>query len=173
MKIENKADCKNVFIRQDEFKVDVETYGKVLYLVVFRVKITSNMDTFLNQKRNISIGLPTSKTLRMGQLNHWYSYIEFQVISLHPFFPGPRPLVIIHSVVRTQKCPKNCHFLTPDTYTYMCVSGVRKYIFFGRFFARAKWMIHKIIDFIAGKTKCVSLYFTGIEHGRQRPDYVP
>ena len=70
MNIENKADCKNVFIRQDEFKVDVETYGKVLYLVVFRVKITSNMDTFLNQKRNISIGLPSSKTLRMGQLNH-------------------------------------------------------------------------------------------------------
>ena len=33
----------------------------------------------------------------------------------------------------TPNLPKNQHFLPPDTYPYVCVSGVKKCSFFGKF----------------------------------------
>ena len=33
----------------------------------------------------------------------------------------------------TSKFPKNKHFLPPDTHTYVCISGGKKYLFFGNF----------------------------------------
>ena len=36
---------------------------------------------------------------------------------------------IIH-VLHTQNFPKKQHFLKPDTHTYLCVSGGKKYYFF-------------------------------------------
>ena len=33
----------------------------------------------------------------------------------------------------TPNFPKNEHFLSPDTHTYMCVSGSKKCLFFGKF----------------------------------------
>ena len=33
----------------------------------------------------------------------------------------------------TSNFPKNEHFLLPDTHTYVCVSGGKKCLFFGKF----------------------------------------
>ena len=34
---------------------------------------------------------------------------------------------------RTSNFPKNEHFLPPDTHTYLCISGGKKCLFFGKF----------------------------------------
>ena len=45
---------------------------------------------------------------------------------------------IIH-LVRTQKFPKNYHFLPPVMYTNQFLSGIKKFWLFGRFCVRTKW----------------------------------
>ena len=38
--------------------------------------------------------------------------------------------------------PKSCHFLTPDTRTYVCLSGDKKCLFFGNFaYVLNKWSL--------------------------------
>ena len=52
--------------------------------------------------------------------------------------------VIIH-LVRAQNFSNNYHFLPPDTRTNMCLSGGKKYPFFGKFCVRTKWMLPKLV----------------------------
>ena len=46
----------------------------------------------------------------------------------------------IINLVRTQNFPKNFYFLPPDTHTYVVLSGVKRYKFFGKFCVRTKSM---------------------------------
>ena len=46
---------------------------------------------------------------------------------------------------RYTKFSKKITFLTPDTDTYVCVSGGKKYQFFGIFCVRTKWYICSVI----------------------------
>ena len=45
------------------------------------------------------------------------------------------------SLVCIQNFPKKQHFLPPDTHTYVCVSGCKKFYFFGKFCVSTKWII--------------------------------
>ena len=52
------------------------------------------------------------------------------------------PLGIIHSL-RSKSFPKNWNLLPPNVHTYVCVSGSKKCLFFGKSCVSIKWMISK------------------------------
>ena len=60
-----------------------------------------------------------------------------------PCYDGQWPLIDLYfkRYITRVKFYKKLTFLTPDTHTYVCVSGAKKYQFFGKFCVRTKWII--------------------------------
>ena len=84
----------------------------------------------------------------------WRAMVTFKLIKFHitsslvkkkknsPVFLWKfvQHIRIIH-LVRTWNFPKNCHFLSLDSHTYVCVAKGKKWPFFGKFCEPTKWMI--------------------------------
>ena len=65
--------------------------------------------------------------IRVNETNYFFYYVAVSQGKIH--------------LVRTQNLSKNKRFLPLDTHTYVCLSGSKKYQFFGRFCVRANSMI--------------------------------